>query len=100
MSTKYFPKIDKPIPYEGKHSKNPLAFKYYDKRQRVGNKTMAEHLRFSIAYWHTFMGSGSDMFGGPSFKREWQKGSNPLDRAKETMEAAFQFFQKLGVDYY
>jgi xylose isomerase len=100
MSTKYFPKIQKQIPYEGKHSKNPLAFKYYDKHQKVGNKTMGEHLRFSIAFWHTMMGSGSDMFGGPSFTREWHRASDPIDRAKETLEAAFELFQKLGVDYY
>jgi len=100
MPKKYFPKVEKPIPYEGKDSKNPLAFKYYNKHQRVGGKTMGEHLRFSVAYWHTLMGTGSDMFGGPSFKREWHKAANPLDRAKETMEAAFEFFQKLGVDFF
>ncbi len=98
--SKYFSKVEKQIPYEGKDSKNPLAFKYYNKNQKVGNKTMAEHLRFSIAWWHTFMGDGTDMFGGTSFQREWRKATNPMDRAKETMEAAFEFFQKLGVDYY
>jgi len=98
--SKYFPKVEKQIPYEGKDSKNPLAFKYYNKNQKVGNKTMAEHLRFSVAWWHTFMGDGTDMFGGTSFQREWRKAKNPMDRAKETMEAAFEFFQKLGVDYY
>ena len=96
----YFPKVEKQIQYEGKNSTNPLAFRYYNKNQKVGNKTMAEHLRFSVAWWHTFMGDGTDMFGGTSFKREWQKATNPMDRAKETMEAAFEFFQKLGVDYY
>ncbi len=100
MMSKYFPKVEKQIPYEGKDSKNPLAFKYYNKNQKVGNKTMAEHLRFSVAWWHTFMGDGTDMFGGTSFQREWRKASDPMDRAKETMEAAFEFFQKLGVDYY
>lgn len=98
--SKYFPKVEKQIPYEGKDSKNALAFKYYNKNQKVGNKTMAEHLRFSVAWWHTFMGDGTDMFGGTSFQREWRKASDPMDRAKETMEAAFEFFQKLGVDYY
>jgi xylose isomerase len=96
----YFPKVEKQIRYEGKDSKNPLAFKYYNKNQKVGSKTMAEHLRFSVAWWHTFMGDGTDMFGGTSFKREWQKAANPMDRAKQTMEAAFEFFQKLGMDYY
>jgi xylose isomerase len=100
MLNKYFPKIKKPIPYEGKDSRNPFAFKFYNKNQRVGSKTMADHLRFSVAYWHSLMGNGSDMFGGPSFERAWRGTSNPMDRAKDTLEAAFEFFQKLGVDYY
>ena len=100
MLKKYFPKVEKPVTYEGRDSKNPLAFKYYNKDQKVGSKTMAEHLRFSVAYWHTLMGDGSDMFGGPSFEREWRKATNPIDRAKDTMEAAFELFQKLNVDYY
>ncbi len=68
MTNKYFAKVEKPIPYEGKDSKNPLAFKYYNKNQKVGNKTMAEHLRFSVAFWHTMMGNGGDMFGGQVLK--------------------------------
>ncbi len=100
MVNKYFPKVEKQIPYEGKDSKNPLAFKYYDKHQQVGGKSMGEHLRFSVAYWHTMMGNGSDMFGGPSFVREWHAAKDPIARAKETMAAAFEFFQKLGADYY
>ncbi|MGA9407473.1 MAG: xylose isomerase [Bacteroidota bacterium] len=100
MLNKYFPKIKQQIPFEGKDSKNPFAFKYYNKSQRIGSKTMGEHLRFSVAYWHTLMGNGSDMFGGQSFDRAWRQSSDPMDRAKETLEAAFEFFQKLGVDYY
>jgi xylose isomerase len=101
MQNKFFPNVEKPISYEGNDSKNPLAFKYYNKDQKVGNKTMAEHLRFSVAYWHTMMGTGADIFGtSPAIFREWHKASNPLDRAKDTLEAAFEFFQKLGVDYY
>ena len=100
MKNNFFPKIQKPIMYEGTDSKNPLAFRFYNKSQMVGNKTMGEHLRFSVAYWHTMMGNGSDMFGGPSYKRDWHKASDPLKRAKETMEAAFEFFQKLGIEYY
>jgi xylose isomerase len=98
--SKYFPQVKKPIPYEGKDSKNPLAFKYYNKDQKVGNKTMAEHFRFSVAYWHTLMGDGGDMFGGPAFDRQWKQSSDPMTRAKNTMEAAFEFLQKLGVGYY
>ena len=101
MQNKFFPNVEKPISYEGNDSKNPLAFKYYNKDQKVGNKTMAEHLRFSVAYWHTMMGTGADIFGtSPAIFREWHKANNPLDRAKDTLEAAFEFFQKLGVDYY
>lgn len=100
MTQAFFPHLETQIPFEGKDSKNPLAFKYYNKEQRVGGKTMGEHLRFSVAYWHTLMGTGSDMFGGPGFEREWHKAKNPIDRARETLEAAFEFFQKLGVDFY
>ena len=96
----YFPKVEKQIQFEGKDSKNPLAFKYYNKNQKVGNKTMAEHFRFSVAFWHTFMGEGSDMFGGANFDRDWRKAPDKMDRAKNTLEAAFEFFQKLGIDYY
>lgn len=99
MLNKFFPNVIK-IQFEGKSSKNPLAFKYYNKEQKVGSKTMEEHLRFSVAYWHSLMGTGSDIFGGPSFKRDWHKANNPIDRAKETMEAAFELIQKLGVEYY
>ncbi|HQU73659.1 MAG TPA: xylose isomerase [Calditrichia bacterium] len=100
MGKSYFPQIEKPIAYEGPDSKNPLAFKYYDQGRKVGGKTMAEHFRFSIAYWHTFMGNGTDMFGAPAFAREWHKSSNPMDRARATLEAAFEFIGKLGVAYY
>ncbi|MDP2885779.1 MAG: xylose isomerase [Ignavibacteria bacterium] len=100
MSKTYFPKIQKPIIYEGKDSKNPFALKYYNKEQRVGSKTMGEHLRFSVAYWHSLLGSGADMFGDASFERAWRQASDPMDRAKETLDAAFEFFQKLGIDFY
>jgi xylose isomerase len=100
MAKTYFPKVQKAISYEGKDSKNPFAFKYYNKNQRVGSKTMAEHLRFSVAYWHSLLGNGTDMFGGPSFERTWRQSGDPMDRAKETLEAAFELLQKLGVDFY
>jgi len=100
MLNRYFPAVPRTIPFEGKDSKNPLAFRYYEPGRKVGEKTMAEHLRFSMAYWHTMMGTGSDMFGGPVFKREWHSAPQPLDRAKATLEAAFEFVQKLGMEYY
>ena len=100
MLHKYFPDIKEPIPFEGTESRNPLAFKFYDKNRTVGAKTMGEHLRFAVAYWHTLRGSGSDMFGDASFVRDWQKPVDPMDRARATLDAAFEFFQKLGVEYY
>jgi xylose isomerase len=84
MSKQFFPGVDLRISYEGRESKNPLAFKYYDKHQRVGEKTMGEHLRFAVAYWHTFMGTGADMFGGPSFRREWHKASDPKEKVLDS----------------
>lgn len=100
MKTKYFLELKESVKYEGKDSKNPLSFKYYNPTQIIGDKTMAEHLRFSVAYWHTFMGTGADMFGGTVFTRPWTKRNDPMDRAKDTLEAAFEFITKLGVQYY
>ena len=100
MKTKYFPELKESVKYEGKDSKNPLSFKYYNPTQIIEDKTMAEHLRFSVAYWHTFMGTGADMFGGTVFSRPWTKRNDPMDRAKDTLEAAFEFITKLGVQYY
>lgn len=100
MKPTYFKEIENPISYEGKESRNPFSFRYYDKNMKVGNKTMSGHLRFSVAYWHTFMGAGLDIFGDPSMKRAWHTSTDPLTRARETMDAAFEFIQKLGIDYY
>ena len=100
MDTKYFPEVTKKIQFEGKGSKNPFAFRYYDANRVVGGKTMAEHLRFSVAYWHTMMGTGSDMFGSATYQRPWHSKPGKLDKAKDTLDAAFEFFTKLGVDYY
>jgi xylose isomerase len=98
--TAYFPEVERSIPYEGPESKNPLAFRYYDKTRVVAGKTMAEHLRFAVCYWHTLRGTGADTFGGPSFERPWGRESSPLAAAESTMEAAFELFQKLGVGFY
>jgi len=100
MPHTYFPEIKEPIRFEGKESSNPLAFKFYDKKRVVGGKTMGDHLRFAVAFWHTLRGSGSDMFGSASFQRPWQTAGDPTDRARATLDAAFEFFTKLGVDYY
>lgn len=95
----YFPKIGK-IAYEGRNSKNPLAFKVYNPEEKVAGKTMREHMRFSVAYWHTMKGTGSDPFGGATLIRPWNTASDPVAAAKDTLRAAFEFFTKLGVDFY
>ncbi len=96
----YFPDIPDKILFEGPASKNPLAFKYYNPSQIVGQKTMAEHLRFSVAYWHTFKGTGMDPFGAATFRRPWNMGKTPMEQAENTLQAAFEFVQKLGVPFY
>lgn len=95
----YFPGIDR-IPYEGKTSKNPLAFKYYDENKVVAGKTLKDHFRFSVAYWHTFTGTGGDPFGPGTRHFPWATSSDPMTFAKEQMDAAFEFISKLGVGYY
>lgn len=93
----YFPEVPGRIAYEGPDSRNPLAFKQYDADRKVGDKTMAEHLRFAVCYWHTFQGSGADPFGAPTMQRPWHASVDPLKRAEDTLDAAFEFFDKLGV---
>jgi xylose isomerase len=88
------------IKFEGKDSDNPLAFKYYNPRQRVGKKTMEDHFRFAIAYWHTFCGTGGDPFGAPTKNFPWLEGSDPMTRAHEKMDAAFEFITKIGTPFY
>ncbi|VBB09077.1 xylose isomerase [Lucifera butyrica] len=94
----YFPNIGK-VAYEGPKSRNPLAFKQYNPGEVVAGKTMEEHLRFSVAYWHTFTASGADPFGSATMLRPWDRLSG-LDLAKARLEAAFEFFEKLGVPYF
>jgi xylose isomerase len=95
----YFKGIEK-IKYEGKETDNPLAFRWYDENKVVAGKTMKEHFRFAVAYWHTMKGTGADMFGPGSFKRPWEQGKNSMEIAGKTLDAAFEFFTKLGVPYY
>lgn len=95
----YFKGIPK-IEFEGATSDNPLAFKFYDANKKVGDKTMAEHLRFAACYWHTFCAKGSDPFGPDTQVFEWDKANDPMGAASQKMDAAFEFFTKLGVPYY
>ncbi len=96
----YFSEVSKPIAFEGKGSKNPLAFKHYDPAKQVGGKPMAEHLRFAVSYWHTFRGTGSDPFGAATMNRAWDQSADSIQRAKDTMDAAFEFMSKLGVEFW
>ena len=97
--SEYYKNINK-IKYEGKESKNPLAFKYYDENKIVAGKSLKEYLRFAVAYWHSFCGDGGDPFGGATKIFPWNQGKDAITRAKMKMDAAFEFFTKLGVPYY
>jgi xylose isomerase len=88
------------IQYEGKDSDNPLAFKYYNPDQVVAGKTMREHFKFAIAYWHTFCGQGSDPFGPGTQSFAWDQSSDPIQAAKDKADAAFEFISKMGFDYF
>ena len=94
-----FPGI-KRIAYEGPASKNPLAFKHYNPEEIVEGRTMREHLRFAVVYWHTFRGNGSDPFGAPTMQRPWDDGTESLKNAKKRVRVAFEFIEKLGAPYY
>lgn len=88
------------IKFEGKESDNPLAFKYYDAKRKIGKKTMEEYFRFAVAYWHTFCGNGGDPFGAPTKNFPWLTATDADQRAKDKMDAAFEFITKLGVPFY
>lgn len=94
----YFPGIGK-IAFEGVGSKNPMAYKHYNENEKVGAKTMKDHLRFAVAYWHSFCDVGQDPFGMPTRQLSWQA-ADPMETAKNKVDAAFEFFTKLGVPYY
>lgn len=95
----YFKGISE-IKFEGKTSDNPLAFKYYNPDQVVAGKTMREHLKFAIAYWHTFCGQGSDPFGPGTQNFAWDQASDVVQAAKDKADAAFEFITKMGFGYY
>ncbi|NJN25140.1 MAG: xylose isomerase [Cyclobacteriaceae bacterium] len=100
MSKLFFPQINE-IKFEGKESNNPFAFKYYDpNRQVMGGKNMKEYFRFAIAYWHTFCGTGADPFGPGTKRFPWDVAGDAVQRAKDKMDAAFEFITKIGAPYY
>lgn len=88
------------IKFEGNESDNPLAFRYYDAKRKVGKKTMEEHFRFAIAYWHTFCGTGGDPFGPGTKNFPWNESTDPMQRAYDKMDAAFEFITKIGAPFY
>jgi xylose isomerase len=95
----FFPGIGV-IPFEGPKSRNPLAFSWYEPGRMIAGKPMSEHLRFSVAYWHSFCGTGSDPFGSATFRHPWNLESDPVARGKMKMDAAFEFMTKIGLGYY
>ncbi|MFW6022549.1 MAG: xylose isomerase [Halanaerobiaceae bacterium] len=95
----YFKDVSK-VKFEGKDSNNPMAFKYYNPEEVVGDKTMEETLRFSMAYWHTFAAAGADMFGTGTWLRPWENATTPMDVATARVEVAFEFMQKIGMKYF
>jgi xylose isomerase len=99
MSNTYFKGINK-IAFEGKGSDNRLAFKFYDPDKIIAGKTMKDHFRFAIAYWHSFCGTGNDPFGPGTKIFPWDANTDPIIRAKDKMDAAFEFITKIGAPYY
>ena len=100
MATKeYFPGIGK-IKFEGKESKNPMAFRYYDADKVIMGKKMSEWLKFAMAWWHTLCAEGSDQFGGGTKTFPWNDSANPVEAAKHKVDAGFEFMQKMGIEYY
>jgi xylose isomerase len=88
------------VRYEGPESKNPFAYRWYDETRVIAGKTMKEHMRFAVAYWHSFVGNGSDPFGGPTHIFPWDEKSDPVEKAKDKMDAAFEFITKINFPYY
>ena len=100
MATKeFFPGIGK-IQFEGKESRNPMAFRYYDAKKVVLGKTMAEWLKFAMAWWHTLCAEGADQFGGGTKTFPWNGAACPVQAAKDKVDAGFEFMQKMGIEYY
>src|SRR5262245_9859368 len=95
----YFPEINA-IKYEGPNSKNPLAFRWYNPDEMVEGRSMKEHFRFSVVYWHTFRGTGSDPFGPGTALRPWEDGTDSVENAVRRVRVAFEFIEKLGAPYY
>lgn len=94
-----FPNVSK-IKYEGLDSTNPLAFRWYNEDEMIEGKSMKDHMRFSVVYWHTFRGNGSDPFGMPTIQRAWEDGTDSVENAQNRVRVAFEFMEKLGAPFY
>jgi xylose isomerase len=99
-NTSWFSTVKQPIAFDGPGSKNPLAFRHYDPAEVIDGKSLKEHMRFSVAYWHAFRGVGSDPFGPGTIVRPWEKGKDAVSIAKTRMDAAFEFCAKLGTPFW
>ena len=99
MAKEFFPGIGK-IRYEGKESRNPMAFRYYDAEKVILGKKMKDWLKFSMAWWHTLCAEGGDQFGGGTKEFPWNTSADPIQAAKDKMDAGFEFMQKIGIEYY
>jgi xylose isomerase len=97
--TEFFKGIGQ-VKFEGPGTDNPLAFRWYDENRVVAGKTLKEHLRFAGAYWHSFVGNGGDPFGGPTHDFPWDVKKDAVERAKDKMDAAFEFLTKMNLPYY
>ncbi len=95
----FFKKIPQ-IKYEGLKSDNPLAFRWYDENKKIAGKTMKDFFKFACAYWHSFVNNGSDPFGEGTHVFQWNEKEDPVKRAKDKMDAAFEFITKMGMPYY
>jgi xylose isomerase len=95
----FFP-LNEPIRYEGSESRKALAFKWYDAKKQIMGKPLAEQLRFSVCYWHSFCWPGTDPFGGETFLRPWHRPGDEMANARLKAEAAFEMFELLGVPYF
>ena len=100
LGNKEFFKGISQVKYEGPESDNPLAFRWYDENKVVAGKTLKDHFKFSCAYWHSFVNDGSDPFGGATHIFEWNQKSDAIERAKDKMDAAFEFITKMNLHYY
>lgn len=99
MAKQYFPQIGK-ILFEGKNSKNPMAFHYYEPERVVAGKPMKDWFKFAMAWWHTLCAEGADQFGPGTKTFPWNEGATPMERAKAKADAGFEIMQKLGIEYF